>query len=284
MTASAAPVPPPGLVPPPPRPLGVASPALPEGEPELMCATAAAHGVAGVEWGAGSGHVLAVDAGDRAVDRLVRAADGEGLECCGFAVHEPDALAWPLPVWRRLAETAVALGAPHVRAYPTPSGGEFRDDLARLRDRVAERAQTVAEAGVRLLLEPSPNTLVPGPELAREVLAGALPHQVGVVYDPGSLAREGWLDPFLATAMLGPLLRHVHVKNVSPRPGCDGAWGWQRSTLESGIVDWPRVFAALDRVGYRRWLVLDHTSSHADGSLATDLGHLRALMETPHAV
>jgi sugar phosphate isomerase/epimerase len=281
VTASA-PVPAPSAVPPPPRPLGVASSALPAGEPEWVCATAAAHGLAGVEWGAGSGHSLAVDAADHAVDRLARAATAHGLECCGFAVHEPDALAWPVPVWRRLAETAVALGAPHVRAYPTVPCGDFGADLARLRDRIAERAETVAAAGVRLLLEPSPTTLAPGPELAREALAQARQHQVGVVYDPGSLAREGWLDPFLATAMLGPLLRHVHVKNLSPRPGCGGAWTWQRSTLEAGIVDWPRVFAALDRVGYRRWLVLDHLSSQDDGTLATDLGHLRALMDGPH--
>jgi sugar phosphate isomerase/epimerase len=259
------------------RPLGLASAALPGLDPAELCAQAAAHALDGVEWGAGAGHQLplAAAATDDAVTAIVRAAAAHGLDCCGVAIHDEDALRLPLADWQRLALVAVRLGAPHVRVYATGLEGVFRADFDRLRERLAERAAVLAAVGVRLLLEPAPSTLVPDPAQARDAFAGAEPGQVGVVYDPGSLAREGWLDPFLATGVLGGLLRHVHVKNLSPQRGADGRWSWLRTTLPAGIVDWPRVLAALDDAGYRGWLVLDHLS--APGGLGPDLADLRAL-------
>jgi sugar phosphate isomerase/epimerase len=152
-----------------------------------------------------------------------------------------------------------------------------------LRSRLAERAGVLSAAGLRLLLEPAPMTLVPDPAQAREVLGGTDQEMVGVVYDPGSLAREGWLDPWLAAGVLGPLLRHVHVKNLSPTRGEDGRWSWLPTTLDAGIVDWTRVFAALHQAGYRDWLVLDHLSSPGTDAFAADLRHLRALMAVSHS-
>ncbi len=265
--------------------LAVASAALPGWEPGRLCAAAANAGLRGVEWGAGRGQALPLDAPDRAVDALVRAAAADGLAACGLSVHDDRALESPVEVWERLAAAAVAVGAPHVRVYAPPvldeseSSGAFPEAFARLKRRIAEVAAVVAAVGPRLLLEPAPTTLVPDPVLAVRALSAADQDRVGVVYDPGSLAREGWLDPFLATDVLGPLLRHVHVKNASPVRGADGTWTWLRSVLDAGIVDWPRVFRALDRTGYEGWLVLDHLDAHTGESLASEAGCLRRLAE-----
>jgi sugar phosphate isomerase/epimerase len=261
------------------RPLAIASSALPDLPPGQLCALAADNGLLGIEWGVGSGQALPVEASEAALAGVAQAASTHGLACCGLAVHDEQALAYPISVWRGLAELGARIGAPHVRVYATRRETNFDADFARLRDQIAERSEVVAAAGLWLLLEPAPQTLVPDPALARQALSETRSEAVGVVYDPGSLAREGWLDPLLATEVLGPLLRHVHVKNLYPRRGDNGTWSWYRTTLDQGIVDWPQVFQALNRADYAGWLVLDHLSSHADGALATDLRHLRGLTE-----
>jgi sugar phosphate isomerase/epimerase len=49
----------------------------------------------------------------------------------------------------------------------------------------------------------------------------------------------------------------VHVKNVAwHRRG--GAWSWSHAALDSGLVDWAVVLAALRRAGYAGRLSLDH--------------------------
>jgi sugar phosphate isomerase/epimerase len=257
--------------------LAIASSALPDLDPRQLCAVVADHGLHGVEWGVGVGHALPVSATSAQLKEVTAAAAGQGLACVGLSVHEPDALAYPTALWRRICELALAVGAPHVRVYATGHDTDFDSGFARLRAQLADKAKLTAAEGLRLLLEPAPATLVPGPSLARRALSGLDEEHVGVVYDPGSLAREGWQDPFLATGVLGPLLRHVHVKNLAPQRGEGGTWVWRRSTLDTGIVDWPRVLDALEAVGYAGWFVLDHLSSQEPGSLAADLVHLRRL-------
>ncbi|WP_189937415.1 sugar phosphate isomerase/epimerase family protein [Streptomyces sulfonofaciens] len=255
--------------------LAIASAALPEHDPEQVCATAALSGLTAVEWGAGPGQALPLDAPDAAVRRLVEATSGAGLLCCGLSVHDDVVLASPLGVWQRLVAAAASLGAPHLRVYACPPQGTFAEDFALLRERFAALARIAAAHDLRLLIEPAPGTLVPGVVLARDALSGLTPRHAGVVYDPGSLAREGWLDPFLAVDVLGEMLSHVHVKNTAPQRTPEGGWTWQRASLDSGIVHWARVFAALRQARYAGWIVLDHLSSREGDSLRRDLAHLR---------
>jgi sugar phosphate isomerase/epimerase len=269
---------PPPASPPSPRALAIASAALPGLDAERLCEAAAGEGLAGVEWGVGAGHPLSLEVSPHAAERLVRATTMSGLHCSGLAVHAENALALPLVNWHRLAEAAVTARAPHVRVYAPAPSGVFSDDFGRLRRLVSERAAIVAAVGLRLLIEPAPSTLVPGPALAVDALSDADPDQVGVVFDPGSLAREGWLDPFLAVGVLGSFLRHVHIKNTAPVRDEDGVWRWRRAGLDTGIVDWSQVLSALTARDYGGWLVLDHLSSHADDSLPADLADLRRLL------
>lgn len=263
--------------------LAIASAALPEQDPEQACATAAMSGLTAVEWGAGPGQALTLDAPDAAVRRLLRATSRAGLMCCGLSVHDDAVLASPPGVWQRLVAAAAGLGAPHLRVYACAPQGPFTEDFALLRKRLAALVRAAAAHDVRLLIEPAPGTLVPGAALALDALSGLDPRHVGVVYDPGSLAREGWLDPFLAVGVLGVMLSHVHVKNTAPQRAPEGGWTWQRASLDSGIVDWARVFAALRQARYAGWIVLDHLSSREGDSLTHDLAQLRDYWEEdPH--
>jgi sugar phosphate isomerase/epimerase len=258
-------------------------------DPDLLCEGAAASGLSGIEWGVGAGQALALDATEHAVTALARSQESHDLACCSLAVHDEQALTAAPGTWERLAAAATALDAPYVRVYATPpsrpgrSPGRFQEEFDQLRDALARAAEVTARAGRRLLLEPAPSTLAPGPALAVLALSSADQEQVGVVYDPGSLAREGWLDPFLTTDVLGPLLRHVHAKNTAPRRTAEGRWAWERSDLTAGIVDWSRVFHALNVAQYEGWVVLDHLASHTQADLRSEAACLTELTERDYS-
>jgi sugar phosphate isomerase/epimerase len=268
--------------------LGVLSSALPDLPPQRLCAVAAAAGLSGIEWAVGPGHPVDLADPGAAVAGLRAAATGYGLECAGLAVQDDTALATLQPgAWQELAVAGAALGAPHVRVFAPPSPAvtpaESAGGAAELRAALGRCAPEVARHGLRLLLEPAPGTAAPGPSLARWALSGADPDAVGAVYDPGSLAQEGWVQPVVAVAVLGALLRHVHVKNVAPGREA-GAWRWRPAALEEGFVDWVRVLAALRAAGYDGWLVLDHLSGPAGTAavaadvLAADVAGVRRLV------
>lgn len=260
------------------RPLSLSSSALPGWRPGEICAAIADAGLDGVEWGVGSKQVLQPHDLCVGVADLKRAGNSAHLRCSGVSAHDDNALLYPSETWKWLAEMAAELNAPHVRVYALPLVlSRIEAGWNELHDRLSVCSSITAAAGVRLLVEPAPTTLVPGPVLARQALVHLEEDDVGVVYDPGSLAREGWVGPHLAVSLLGPLLRHVHVKNVAPTRE-SGTWRWNRATLEAGIVDWKEVRAALDAVGYGDWFVLDHLSGDASEKvLLNDVAQLRQL-------
>jgi Sugar phosphate isomerases/epimerases len=260
------------------RPLALSSSALVGWSPEEICAACADAGLDGVEWGVGPRQVLQPHDVKLGVADLQRAGNSAGLLCSGVSAHDDNALLYPAETWKWLAALAAELGAPHVRVYAPPlAPSRIESAWNELRDRLSECSTITAEAGVRLLIEPAPTTMVPGPVLASHALAHLEENDVGVVYDPGSLAREGWVGPHLAVSLLGPLLRHVHVKNVSPTRE-SSVWRWHPATLEAGIVDWDGVLEALDAVGYRDWFVLDHLSAEISAEvLRSDVARLRQL-------
>lgn len=262
--------------------IGISSAALnPLGASEI-CQMASTLRFDGVEWSIGTGQVLQVGAPSGEVHEIAQAGAVFGLQCCGVSVHDGDALLRPDAQWEWLAETATALESPHIRVYAPPVTvieklGDFDTALGDLQVCIAERADRLSRYKLKLLIEPSPRTLVPSPDLARNALTKAERAYVGVVYDPGSLVQEGWLDPFLAVKVLGRSLQHVHVKNVLPTQQ-SGRWTWTYERLLAGFVDWEQVVHAVEAAGYLGWYVLDHLSSGDPGAMTADLFDLRELL------
>jgi sugar phosphate isomerase/epimerase len=261
------------------RPLGLSSSALPGWGIDQIAGACAEAGLDGVEWGVGAGQVVTAADLKLAVQPLELAARTAGLRCSGISAHDEDALGYPMDTWKWLAQLAAELGAPHVRVYAGPARAlRITEGWNELVEQLSACSAVTEQAGVRLLVEPAPTTLVPGPILAMRALAGLNPDVVGIVYDPGSLAREGWIAPHLAVPMLGALLRHVHVKNMAPVQD-SARWRWRPATIEAGIVDWPSVLSALDSAGYQDWFILDHLSGEtAMDVLLSDVARLRRLI------
>ena len=98
------------------------------------------------------------------------------------------------------------------------------------------------ESGVTLMIEDD----LPIP-LQRELLSSA-GGKIGVCYDTGNRIWHGF-DPAAEILELGPLVRHVHIKDKA----ADG----KNVMLGTGRVDFPSVFASLKTVGYAGPLILE---------------------------
>lgn len=82
-------------------------------------------------------------------------------------------------------------------------------------------------------------------------LLGEIDHpHVGCYLDVGNVVRLGLGDPVEWITALAPWIRRVHVKGA--RPGDETVL-----PVGGGAVDWPAVGMALQRIGYRGWLVTE---------------------------
>lgn len=106
-----------------------------------------------------------------------------------------------------------------------------------------ERLMPIAEEhGVTLMVEDD----LPVP-MQRELLSST-GGKVGVCYDTGNRIWHGF-DPAAEILELGPLVRHVHIKDKA----ADG----KNVMLGTGSVDFPSVFASLKAIGYSGPLILE---------------------------
>jgi sugar phosphate isomerase/epimerase len=221
--------------------------------------TAAAQrcGFAAIEWGFGPGQAIADVAS--AAEACALAAHA-GLGCAGLAVQDPE-VSLATPDRAAVAvELAISLAAPHVRVSAPRYSGDS-DSLSvqqqRARDGLARLVELGSPANVSVLVETSPTTLAPTPDLAFALVEDHAATAAGVLYDPGNMIIEGHTQPDLAVERLNEYLAHVHVKNIVWRRR-DGAWRWQYSSLAAGMADWPSIMQALAGTGYRGRFSMDH--------------------------
>jgi sugar phosphate isomerase/epimerase len=264
--------------------VAVFSACLPGWSPRRVVDVASSLGLASVEWGSGPGQAIErADAGPNVRELCERA----GLRSGGLAVQDPEVtLATPSRAAKYIA-LAVALGAPHLRLLAPPyNGGSLRREQERIRIAIDRLVDVAAPQGVAVLVETSPATLAPAPELAMTLVELQRPERAGVLYDPGNMMIEGHLAPAVAIARLGPYLRHVHVKNIAwSRQG--QVWRWRHATLASGILDWSSIVRELRAARYRGLFSIDHLGGDASarklGSESTFLRNLVAADVQPAA-
>jgi sugar phosphate isomerase/epimerase len=258
--------------------VAVFSACLPGWSPRRVVDVASSLGLASVEWGSGPGQAIErADAGPNVRELCERA----GLRSGGLAVQDPEVtLATPSRAAKYIA-LAVALGAPHLRLLAPPyNGGSLRREQERIRIAIDRLVDVAAPQGVAVLVETSPATLAPAPELAMTLVELQRPERAGVLYDPGNMMIEGHLAPAVAIARLGPYLRHVHVKNIAwSRQG--QVWRWRHATLASGILDWSSIVRELRAARSRGLFSIDHLGGDASArKLGSESTFLRNLVAT----
>jgi sugar phosphate isomerase/epimerase len=251
---------------------------LPGWDAPRVIDAALALGFPAVEWGIGPGQAI-----ERPQDaaELRRRCDRAGLRVAGLSVQDR---AVTLGTPRRAArhvQAAITLGAPHLRLFaPAYQGGSLDRQQARARAGLHALLDLAAPAGLAVLVETSPTTLAPSPDLALALVEGHSPERAGVLYDPGNMAIEGHLAPRLALARLGRHVRHLHVKNIAWTRR-DGVWQWRHAPLAEGLLDWREILVALEAARYQGAFSIDHLGGKATlALLRAESGRLRELLSS----
>jgi inosose dehydratase len=152
------------------------------------------------------------------------------------------------------------------------------DGLARVLATLVE----IAPEGVRVAFHPHTATWVEDPEEV-EVVASRLPQTgAGLCLDVGHYLVGGG-DPVEAIRRYGPLVTHLHAKDVDPNvlarlraAEIDGFGAGVRerifTELGNGALDLRGVLGALDDVGYDGWLMVEQDSSWLPPAEAAAVG------------
>jgi len=191
--------------------------------------------------------------------RARRISEEAGLEIPGLGTY---VAVGDLETAEEAMRFAVRAGAPQVRVGAgAPDGRPYEELFAAAREFLSGVADLARSHGVKALVEIHHRTICPSASLAHRLVSAFDPDLVGVIFDPGNMAQEGFEDYRIGAELLGPYLAHVHIKNSAfERPAGGGVWEPRWAPLEDGVVDFGLVFEALDRVGYDGWLVMEDFS------------------------
>lgn len=201
--------------------------------------------------------------------RARRISEEAGLEIPGLgtyvAVGDVEAAdeAMRFAVTAGATQVRVSVGAPNESSY-----GELFSIARKFLGEVEDLAKSY---GVKALVEIHHKTICPSAALAHRLVSAFDPDLIGVIFDPGNMAQEGFEDYRIGTELLGPYLAHVHLKNAAFERPTGGVWEPRWAPLEDGVVDFGRVFKALEYVGYDGWLVIEDFSGARPSREA--LGH-----------
>jgi inosose dehydratase len=186
---------------------------------------------------------------------------------------------------RKLADLHAAQGDVLVAALPLtadrvghaaragePGVPRLSDRAVRsLADLLAELGAEAKELGHPLAFHPHVGTYIETAAEVEQLMAAADPELVGLCLDVGHYQLGGG-DPVEAIDRYGDRVRHVHLKDVDPeiagqmRSGSieDFLAGLHKrvfTELGSGALDLPSVLAALDRLEYRGWLIVEQDTT-----------------------
>ena len=144
---------------------------------------------------------------------------------------------------------ATALGVPRLNclAGKTPGGCSDATIRATFVQNLRFAAKALQEVGIQLLIEPVNTFDIPGFHLSRTAQALAIIDEVGsdnlfVQYDIYHAQR---MEGELIATMTANLARIGHIQ-LADNPG--------RHEPGTGEINYPQVFAALDRIGYAGWI------------------------------
>ena len=139
----------------------------------------------------------------------------------------------------------------------------YRTLLNEARACYRDLAQISAETGIDSLIEIHDNSICPSASAAMRVLEGLDPNHVGVIFDPANYIFEGYENVGMAIDLLGPFLRHVHVKECGLKIGqaAEPAKGLltdgDHVPCGTGHVDWAYIVDQLTKSGYQGWYSLE---------------------------
>jgi glucosamine-6-phosphate deaminase len=190
-------------------------------------------------------------------DTLARLADaGLAVPCVDTRsfFHQPDPGARRVAVEeaQRSADLAARLGARGIRVFGdrVQPGADLATTRAWIAASLAELRDRLRGSGVEVWLETHGDFATGA--ATRALLEEAGSDGLGAVWDPANAFSEFGEEPETGAAALGPLVRHVHLKDARRPP--DGRIPWPPVLPGRGHFPAGRVLDALSASGVDRWV------------------------------
>ncbi|MCK5804747.1 MAG: sugar phosphate isomerase/epimerase [Lentisphaeria bacterium] len=191
---------------------------------------------------------------------------------------------------KNLLEGAVEAGAPFIRvgAYSgfKPDGSQnYWEIYGETVAGYARVLELTRGTGVKILMEIHGNTIHPSASLAYRVVSNFSPDDVGVIYDPQNMVRDGYETIALALQLLGPYIAHLHVGAHRPAAGeADEkgtvSWKWEGCRMAEGLFDFPVLMRELKKLDYQHFITIeDFRAAPAKEKLADAIAYLKSLEE-----
>lgn len=189
-----------------------------------------------------SGTMLGFPGEDYTTPQTIKATGGFGDPA--LRAERLDRLTWAVDRTVALGLTDLMLHAGFLPSPGDPARSAFLDTLA-------QAAGIASDRGVTLAFETGQETA----QLLKTTLDDLASPNLKVNFDPANMLLYDMGDPIEAVAILGDLIRSVHVKDAR-RPTVPGTWG-QEVPLGQGQVGIRRFLEALRKIGFHGPLMVE---------------------------
>ena len=156
-----------------------------------------------------------------------------------------------------LAEGAQAVACPAIRLSCRGYNGtiNYHEPYAEAVENYGKALEITRPYGIRILTEMHGGTIYPSASLIHRVVSNFDAKDIGVIYDPQNMVRDGFETIQLALELLSDYLAHIHVGAHKPVPGAPNergivTWSWQGCPMSEGLYDFPKMIECLRKVGY----------------------------------
>ena len=194
-------------------------------------------------------------------DEIKSALAEHGLAIAGFA-SACDAA--DLEHARKLAEDAQAVGAPALRLGCRGYNGtmNYHEIYAEAVDNYGKALEITRQYGVKVLVEMHGGTIHPSASLAHRIVSNFDAKDIGVIYDPQNMVKDGFETIQLAIELLGDHLAHCHVGAHKPAPGeadekGTTQWAWSGCPMREGLYSFPKFMECLRGVDYQGFISIE---------------------------
>jgi len=169
--------------------------------------------------------------------------------------------------FKRVLEGAVACGARAMRVGAAAAFTSQDTDCYKViyGETVAGFARCLEfsrGSGVKLIMEAHGGTIHSSASLGYRILSNFSPAEVGFIYDPNNMVRDGFETTAVALQLLGDYLAHCHVAGHYPVAGVADAngtvaWKWEKCPLAAGLYNFPELFRCLRKLNYQGFISLE---------------------------